>query len=81
MLLIFNLLPGACQAVVEALKEHIAQAEAGGHLAQESCRALRHLCFQNELGLEIMHRIGACALVLGKLPSKDPLFFFFFSAP
>jgi hypothetical protein len=51
---------------MEALKGHVTQAEAGGHLAQESCRALRHLCFQNELGLEKMHRLGACTIVLGK---------------
>jgi hypothetical protein len=61
---------GACDAVLEALKDsHWAR----GHLTQEGCRALRHLCNGNKESLQRMHGLGVCNILLDIVRNKVSL--------
>ena len=61
---------GACEAVLEALKD---SHRARGHLTQEGCRALRHLCNGSEQSLERMHGLGVCKILLDIVRNKVSL--------
>ena len=61
---------GACEAVLEALKD---SHRARGHLTQEGCRALRHLCNGNKESLQRMHRLGVCNILLDIVRNKVSL--------
>ena len=57
---------GACEAVLESLKiSTLIGGSVAGHLVQEGCRAMRHLCGGNKEGLERMHSLGVCTVLLG----------------
>ena len=71
----FFTIVGACESVLDSLRgfsDTLGQGLGigigggiGGLLAQEGCRALRHLCYECNEGLERMFKLGVCNVVLG----------------